>query len=63
MRSSDQFLSLLFIAAIVVFDQVLLRNYVSDIQICGNQTDSFSRNYNLFCSYVIIIHLLFVLTC
>lgn len=33
MRSSDQFLSLLFIAAIVVlvFDQVLLRNYVSDI--------------------------------
>lgn len=30
MRSSDQFLSLLFIA-IVVFDQVLLRNYVSDI--------------------------------
>lgn len=31
MRSSDQFLSLLFIADIVVFDQVLLRNYVSDI--------------------------------
>lgn len=31
MRSSDQFLSLLFIAAIIVFDQVLLRNYVSDI--------------------------------